>query len=142
MCLTTTCWSRLFIAIATLIALPSASAADHFRRGETLICREDASQGFLWDEAAEASVTEFMPESYKVKIVSDSIRHIAQPGLGYRLFTCAPIREARADISRCFWEGTVFLFREHAFVTAFLFGEPVGGGPNVAIAYGTCEQEE
>ena len=131
---------RLSLCVATLlISLPGVSLADHFARGSKLSCTEEAAQGLAWGEEGNAVATDFVPVTYSVKIISDELRHIWQPGLGYRLFLCESLE---AGVSRCAWKGTTFLFREHAFATSFLFGKPIGTAPNLSVAYGACELED
>lgn len=116
-------WRRMLsvtILGAGLLTGPPVAAdeATEAARPMVLVCTEEASRGFLWDEEGGVQPSDFVTERYTVKIVSETQRQIALPGLGLRFFACEPRREGQPEIVTCTWQGQVFLFRDRDFTTA------------------------
>jgi hypothetical protein len=110
---------------------------------EVLYCVDTAVAGFKWDKSGQASVAEFKPGRFTIKIVSVTER-IVTPMEGdiagrSRPIACSgpsPFGETACDDEDY---GRPWLFYRNTYTRAFLSGPPAGGDdPNIWIAYGIC----
>ena len=92
-------------------------------------------------EGGEAKPTDFTPQRYTIKIVSDTERLITQiaggPSPRQVQYECHQLNEVIACQSML--GATPWRFYRNTYTRAFLGGPPAGStDPNIAIAYGTC----
>jgi hypothetical protein len=108
---------------------------------EMLYCVDTAASGYVWDNRSEAKPTDFTPQRYTIKIVSDTERLITQiaggPSPRQVQYECQQLNEVIACQSML--GATPWRFYRNTYTRAFLGGPPAGStDPNIAIAYGTC----
>jgi hypothetical protein len=127
---------------------------------EVLYCVDTAVTGFKWNQSGQASVAQFKPTRFTIKIVSlsDTDSRVAKLyGLRgntkrivtemegdtagrTRTITCGPPRFDESVACDEVVGGRPWIFSRSTYTRAFLAGGPPAGGrdPNIAIAYGTC----
>jgi hypothetical protein len=114
---------------------------------EVLYCTDTSLTGFVWKNGA-ISTTNFNPEHFTIKVLSDTKRVVGEK-VGSYLLTC----EATDPTTMLTGEGAIackdflgsqpwMFYRKGAsntYTRAFLNGPPAGGGdPNINVAYGVC----
>jgi hypothetical protein len=123
---------------------------------EVLYCVDTAVVGFKWDKGGQASVANFEPSRFTIKIVPSRGDQMQQ-GIIFTIFTERRIVTGGAGMAPDEMEckpsigaalvcdnghGVVpwaFGLNNTSYTRAFLAGPPTGSSdPNIWIAYGTC----
>jgi hypothetical protein len=103
-----------------------------------LVCEEESTVGFRWDEQGKVSDGKFLAKSFTVQVLSDVERRIHWAGMPGVHYQCRP---SEGGIHCRESDGAVdlpIIFGKDGFTRAFLYCPPAGGDPNIYISYGTC----
>jgi hypothetical protein len=113
---------------------------------EVLYCVDTAVTGFKWNQSGQASSSQFGPERFTIKIVSNTERIVTQmvgdiAGQSLAVKCRRSFMRSSSERISCD-DGTgaePWLFYRNTYTRVFLAGPPAGGSdPNITIAYGTC----
>jgi hypothetical protein len=113
--------------LAVVLAFGTAQAAEE----KVLYCIETASQGLYWENGT-AKPTKFTPDRHVVKVHANGDRTI-----GNSLYECSQLSGGAIFCNKG-WPTVPWMFKGNNFTSAFMFGENVGGDPNIWVTYGTC----
>jgi hypothetical protein len=123
-------WAIAAIAVALALGTMARAAEE-----EVLYCTDTDVNGFFWDNG-EAKRAGFESSQLVVSVLPNGNRFIEK-----RLYKCSPLWPSAPDLLSCKFPGSVvdlWIFRGMNYTRAYLFGENLGGDPNIAVAYGTC----
>jgi hypothetical protein len=115
-------------ALAVVLAFGNAQAAEE----KVLYCTDTDVTGFKWINGNVKS-TLFEQARFVVKVHENGDRTI-----GKNLYKC---KSAPRSIFTCADASVAidpWLFQGNNYTRANLFGDTVGGDPNIWVAYGTC----
>ncbi len=100
-----------------------------------LYCTDTDVNGFFWDDD-EAIRAGFESSRLVVRVLPNGNRFIEK-----RLYKCSPVWPSEPDLLSCIFPNSLvdlWIFRGMNYTRSYLFGENLGGDPNIAVAYGTC----
>ena len=131
--------------VAVVAALVLCFVASAARAEEVLYCADTDVAGFVW-KSGQAHRAFLNPERYTVKVMSANERIITRT-VGDAAGASSQFRCERAlfdppDYRIVCIETLLgfytWVFKGNAFTRSIVVGGPVGGDPNIVIAYGTC----
>jgi hypothetical protein len=126
------CFGAILLCLAASQAL-----ADE----KVLYCTDTTALGIKWDDTGNASPARFLSNRYSIKIISSSERVITELAGGSadvpERFEC---KRSHHQVISCSDESGLeaWAFSDNKYTRAFLYGTPVGGDPNIVVAYGVC----
>ena len=101
---------------------------------QILYCVDEGATGFKWDDDGNVRSTLFIERRFTVRVVSETEVMIAwSDGRAAEELTCT-----RYWNLNCGPPARPIIFGPKGYRRAYLFGRPLGGGPDILVAYGTC----
>jgi len=133
---------RAVLLAAALAALAGPTSAEE----RVLYCIDTSITGFVWQEGqTEGQYTNFKPDRYVVKVLSETKRTITKvtgPTITWTI-TCREVGAYETKLFACnsdFYTSPWVFRGDKFFVHADMYGPPVSDGDeaNIGISYGTC----
>ncbi len=125
---------RVIILVAFLVGLSgTANAAVGVYQ-----CTDDEVAGIIWEKKSSRS-TSFDIKRHSMKILLSGTRIISSEGGAPFAYTCTEAwKGLENSLIRCSSSVRTWLFRGDRYTFAFLYGQNLGGEPNLYISHGSC----